>query len=245
VPASTPPAARDRSGPVDLRLAGLLAAYAVLLVAANLGTILTPSLIDDFPGALLAMGARNRVLLLAIGAGIGGPAYFAIGFVRLLLPALVLYALGWHYGEVGRRWLAGQYGGELPRGVARTERWFDRARYPVIAFFVGSNIVAVLAGLRRVPTRAFLAVFVAGTIARLVFFWYLGQALKAPLDWVLDWLQRLQWPLTALAVVLVAVQMRGVARRAEGVAEEVLDGPPYGDLDRPTGPEPEAPNARP
>jgi membrane protein DedA with SNARE-associated domain len=224
---------RRHSGPLDLRLAVLLAAWVTLFVAANLGTILAPSLIDDIPEALLAMGARNRVLLLTIAADIDWPAFFVVGFVRLCLPAVVLYAIGRHYGEVGRAWLAGQNGGEVPRAIQVTERWFDRARYPVIAFFVGSNAVALLAGTRHVPFRRYAAVFAGGVITRLLFFWFLGQALKAPLESLLGLVQKLQWPLTALAVFVVVLQTRKFAGTAEEVVEEVLDGPPYGDLDRP------------
>ncbi len=224
---------RRHSGPVDRRLAALLATWALLFVAANLGTILAPTLIDDFPAALLTMGARNRVLLLTIAADIDWPAFFAIGFFRLLLPAFVIYTIGYHYGDVGRAWLARQNGGKIPSAVQRTERWFDRARSPVVVFFVGSNIVALLSGSRRLPIRRYAPLLVTGVIVRLVFFWFLGQALKTPLEWLLGWIQRLQWPLTAAAVVLVFLQMRKLAPAAEEVAEEVIDGPPYGDLDRP------------
>src|SRR5437763_4882996 len=116
VPAALP--ARVERG----KLALLLGLIAALIVASNVGTILSASLARDHPTALLALSARNRHLLLAVAAGIGALPYTAISFARLLVPAVAFFLLGSWYGDRGLRWLERQAG-----GTPATIRWVERA----------------------------------------------------------------------------------------------------------------------
>src|SRR6476646_6965789 len=203
------------------RLAVLLSIIAALLVMANVGTILSANLAKDHPITLLALSARTRHLLLAVAAGIGVIPYVVVSCLRLLAPAVVFFLLGWWYGDRGLRWLERQAGG-APASVRWVERWFDRASLPIVFLMVGSNLVCLLAGARRMPARTYAIVLAAGILARLAFFWFLGKALQDPLEVVIDWLNKYQW---WFAGVFLAITLAQSFRRASAAAKEL---PPPG-----------------
>jgi membrane protein DedA with SNARE-associated domain len=199
------------------RLAVLLSIIAALLVMANVGTILSANLAKDHPITLLALSARNRHLLLAVAAGIGVIPYVVVSFLRLLAPAIVFFLLGSWYGDRGLRWLERQAGG-TPASIRWVERWFDRARLPIVFLMVGSNLVCLLAGARRMTARTYGIVLAAGILVRLAFFWFLGKALQDPLEVVLDWLNRYQW---WIAGAFLAITVAQSLRRASAAAKEM------------------------
>ena len=99
--ASAPPMPIQRG-----RLAILLGIIAALIVASNVGTILSASLVRDHPVALLALSARNRHLLLTVAAGIGAVPYVLVSFARIVAPAATAaganpQALAWNIGTTG------------------------------------------------------------------------------------------------------------------------------------------------
>ncbi len=197
---SAPPAPIQRG-----RLAVLLGVIAALLVASNVGTILSASLARDHPLALLALSARNRHLLLAVAAGIGAVPYALVSFARLVTPAVAFYLLGRWYGDRGLRWLERQAGG-TPATIRWVERAFDRAAVPILFLMPGSNLVCLLAGARQMTTRTFATVLASGILVRLVFFWFMGKAFQDPLETVLDWLTRYQWWVAGAFLVLTMAQ---------------------------------------
>src|SRR3954468_16513822 len=198
------------------RLALLLSLIAALVVLANVGTILSANLAKDHPVTLLALSARNRYLLLAVAAGIGAVPYTVVSFLRLLIPAIAFFLLGTWYGDRGLRWLERQAGG-TPKSIRWVERWFDRASLPIVFLMVGSNLVCLLAGARRVPARTYAIVLAAGILTRLAFFWFLGKALQDPLEVVIDWLNRYQW---WIAGAFLAITVAHSLRRASVAAKE-------------------------
>jgi hypothetical protein len=147
------------------RLAVLLAVIGALLVASNVGTIFSASLIKDHPLALLALSARNRHLLLAVATGIGAVPYAVVSFARLLAPAIPFFLLGRWYGDRGLRWLERQAGG-TPASIRWVERGFDRAALPLVFLMPGSNLVCLLAGGRQIASRTFALVLAAGIAVR-------------------------------------------------------------------------------
>ena len=66
----TPTAEWVRPSYHRIRLSTLLGIIGVLVVASNVGTILSATLVNDHPVALIALSARIRHLLLAVAAGI-------------------------------------------------------------------------------------------------------------------------------------------------------------------------------
>jgi membrane protein DedA with SNARE-associated domain len=198
--ASAPPAPIQRA-----RLTLLLGLIAALIVASNVGTILSATLVNDHPVALLALSARNRHLLLTVAAGIGAVPYALVSFARLVVPAVAFFVLGQGYGDRGLRWIEQQAGG-TPASLRWIEKGFDRASLPIVFFMPGSNLVCLLAGARRITARTFAAVLAAGIVARLAFFWFLGKAFQEPLETVLEWINRYQWWLVGGFFILTVAQ---------------------------------------
>jgi membrane protein DedA with SNARE-associated domain len=198
--ASAPPVPIQRG-----RLAILLGIIAALIVASNVGTILSASLVRDHPVALLALSARNRHLLLTVAAGIGAVPYVLVSFARLVAPAVPFYLLGRWYGERGLRWLERQAGG-TPATIRWVEKGFDRAAVPLLFLMPGSNLVCLLAGSRAMAARTFAITLVTGILARLAFFWFVGKAFQDPLEAVLDWLTKYQWWIAGAFLLITMAQ---------------------------------------
>jgi membrane protein DedA with SNARE-associated domain len=197
---ASPPAPIQRG-----RLAVLLGLISALLVASNVGTILSATLVRDHPVALLALSARNRHLLLTVAAGIGAVPYGLVSFARLVAPAVAFFLLGLWYGDRGLRWLERQAGG-TPASIRWVERGFDRAAVPILFLMPGSNLVCLLAGARHMAARTFAIVLATGIITRLAFFWFMGKVFQDPLETVLDWLTRYQWWVAGAFFVLTMAQ---------------------------------------
>jgi membrane protein DedA with SNARE-associated domain len=202
------------------RLALLLGFVGVLFTLAQVGTILSPTLVNTHPALLLAMSSRNRHLLFAVGAGIDPLVYALVASLRLTAAAVPFFLLGRWYGDSGLRWLEKQAGG-TPASIRWVETGFRKAGEAILFFMVGSNLVLLLAGASRKPPRRMAVVFGAGVAARLVFFWVVGKAFEDLLKQILDWIQRYQWWLVAGFFLLTVVQS---VRRAARTADEV---PPH------------------
>ena len=79
----------------------------------------------------------------------------------------------------------------------------------VIPFFVGSNIVAVLTGIRRTHPLKLAVLLAIGIAGRLALIWWLAKAFEGPLEDFLGWVQRYQWWVviaSVAAVVLINVR---------------------------------------
>ena len=196
------------------RLTLLLVPIGALVVMANVGTALAPTLVNHHPALLITLDARNRHLLLVVAAGIGAVPFFAIGFFRLLISDPLFFLLGRWYGEPAMQWLEAKAGKGATRQLRWIERKFARYGYPLVAI-MPNNAICLFAGSSGMRPRTFWTLNVLGTIGRLVFFWYLGKALHDPLSTFLDWVQRYQWPLLAVSVGIVMVQ----TFRAQGRGE--------------------------
>jgi membrane protein DedA with SNARE-associated domain len=202
-PWPAPVSAQTSAAPIDRRLLTvLLGAYTVLVVAANIGSILAPSLVNDQPTLLLALSARMRHLLLTVAADIDAVAYWAVGGVRLAVAGAVCYLLGRHFGERGLSWIERQTNGELPATFIWLERAVDRVGAPLVVVMPASNVVAALVGVRRMPPARFAVLLAIGIAIRLATFWFLGVTFEEPLDRLLDWIDRYQWWLVGVFLVL-------------------------------------------
>ena len=78
----------------------------------------------------------------------------------------------------------------------------------VIPFFVGSNIVAVLTGIRRTHPAKLAVLLAIGIAGRLALIWWLAKAFEEPLLDVLDFLQRYQWWAIIISIVARAARQR-------------------------------------
>lgn len=187
--------------------------WVALVVAANVGTIVSPSLQKSSPELLLALSARNRHLLMAIGNDVSPVAYVAVSAARITLAALVCYGLGRSFGPRALHWVR-RYMGLPKQSLDQMERGFEKASWVLVPFFVGSNIVAMLAGQRPLPLKRYVALLAVGIAARLALFWVLADQLKGPLDAFVRFTTRFQWPL--MAVLFGWVILSNAARFRRG-----------------------------
>jgi hypothetical protein len=197
------------------RLASLLGIVGVLLVAANVGSIMMPTLVKKAPVLLLLLSSRNRHLLLTVGAGIDAVPYFVVASLRLSAAAIPFYLLGRWYGDSGLRWLERQAGG-MPATISWVERGYRRFGDIVLFLMSAATSCACWPPAHDKPQR-FAVVFAAGVLARLGFFWFVGKAFEDFLTKVIDWIQRYQWWLVAIFFLLTVVQSY---RRSAATAEE-------------------------
>jgi hypothetical protein len=189
-----------------------IVAFVGLVICTNVANAVWARWIDSNPEALLALSSRQRYLALSVPGGIGVVPYVAIGTVRLAAAFAVCDLAGRAYRDDLLR-LFTRYLGVTPEALDAYHQALDRAEIVVIPFFVGSNIVAVLTGIRRTsPVRlgVLLAIGIAG---RLALIWWLAKAFEEPLVDFLGWVQRYQWWFVIVSVVLVvAINARNYVR---------------------------------
>ena len=195
------------------RLTLLLVPIACLVVATNVGNALFPTLSTNHPLLLLALDARNRNLVL-VANQIDALPYFLVGGVRLLAADPLFYLLGYWFGETALRWVE-ERSGSGGRFLRAMERFFAKAAYPLV-FLAPNNYFCLFAGASRMPPPAFFILNVSGTVVRLIAIRAVGDLFDEPIDDVLDFLTRYRWPLTAVTITIVAVQVLLDRRRGTG-----------------------------
>jgi membrane protein DedA with SNARE-associated domain len=190
-----------------------LAAFVCLLVAANVGSILLTSLVDDAPALLLALSSRNRHLVLTHPSDLGPWLWGAIGAARLMLSAVVCHYLGRAYGDRALRWFY-RYLGMPSERVDRFERGFSDAEIVLVPLFVGSNIIWVLSGAAASPWRRLLPLAVIGIVGRLVALWFLAAQFQEELESVIGFTTRYQtWFILGTLAIVVLTQVRNLKGR--------------------------------
>ena len=221
-PIADPFAAAPTGEPVvaarrDMRLGGLVAAFATLVACSQVGSIIFPTLIKRSPTLLLALSSRMRHLLFAVPAGINPLGYAIVGFLRLSIAAWVCYGLGYFYGDRGVLWLERQVQGDTPATFRWLQRAADRAG-PLLTFLMpGSNIVCVLVGQRKM-TRERFAIFVSAGIAfRLVWLWIAARVFESELKSILKFIDKYQWWLVVGFFAITVLQ---------GAVKAARNGPP-------------------
>lgn len=202
VAAEAPAHVVPRHGPI------WIVSFVILLVAANLGTVFWTRLVDDHPGALLALSPRNRHLVLTVPTDLHWTAWAAIGAARLALSAVVCHLLGRAYGDRALRWFW-RYLGMPPEQVTKFEDGFARAEWVVVPFFVGSNIVWVLSGASRTPWKRLAPMAAVGIAARLALIRWLSSEFESQLRSVINFTTKYQlWFILGGIVVVVLTQVR-------------------------------------
>lgn len=195
-----------RSGPF------WLAAFVGLLVAANVGSILLSKLVDDHPGVLIALSARNRHLMLTVPSDLGPLAWALIATLRLLLSAVVCHYIGRAYGDRALRWFW-RFLGMPQEQVAKFEQSFAQAEWAVVPLLVGSNIVWVLSGAARTSWRRLLPLAAIGIAGRLVLLWWLAKEFESQLRSVINFTTHYQlWFIGATLVIVVVANVRNFRR---------------------------------
>ena len=188
----------------------VIAAFIGLVIATNVATAVWARWIDTNPAGLLALSSRNRYLALTLAAGVPTWAYLVIASVRIAIAFIVCHLIGRAYRTQALNWFT-RYLGLTPASLDAFQRLYERAKWVVIPFFVGSNIVGVLSGIQRTSAGKVALLLGVGIAARLMLFWWLARVFEAPLVDFLEFVQRYQWWVVGISVALmVAVNARNL-----------------------------------
>lgn len=211
--------ARDPARLSRRNLTLLLVPVVVLTVAATVANALAPTLLADHPLLLLALAPIFRYMV-ATATQIDPVPFFTVALVAKFATDPIMYLLGWHYGDAAVRWIERKAGaGEYVRTL---ERWFTKARYPVV-FVAPNRLVCVLAGATRMPFRAFAAVNVIGTLVTITVAWSLSDALSGPIDAFIRFIDRYQGWFTAATITAVVASVTLQRREGRSKLESITE----------------------
>jgi membrane protein DedA with SNARE-associated domain len=190
----------------------------VITVGAYVGDALTTTWADTHPLALMALNARNRILILVTNK-VDATSYYVVGAARLLLTDPLWFLIGLLSGDTALRWVSRQ-GDQFGRIVSWIERNFSKAAIPFV-LVAPNNIVSLLAGATGMNVGLFFGLNIVGTIARLYLIRVLGSTFQAPIDDVLHFFARYRVPLLAASVLIVGVNVWQMRRRGGGELGEL------------------------
>jgi hypothetical protein len=199
------PVADEPSTPLDAKaVTRRVLPCSIFMTVALIGSIVSPTLVNDHPAALLALSSRNRHLLFTAATDISPWVWFPLAFVRLVLPLPFFYLLGRDYGHRGVLWIERETQGKTGY-LGWVQRWF--AKLSSVLLVVMPNIYVLLfAGMDRMRPRRIIPLITVGLIGRLALFWWAGKHWKDELTDVLNFIQRYQWKLLAAFLVVAMVQ---------------------------------------
>jgi membrane protein DedA with SNARE-associated domain len=192
------------------RLALLLVPIGAGTIAANVGGYGGPAIVAHHPLLEIALNPTSRYLALAANR-VAASAFYLVGFLRLASTDPFFYLLGLWYGDRALAWMKRRSPGSA-RFIERIERLFAKARYPLV-FIAPNGLVLLLAGAIEMPVVPLVILDVTGTIARLVVIKLLAHLFTGPLAAANRFVDRYQWWLVGLSLVIGAWQM---SRRRSG-----------------------------
>ncbi len=197
----------------------LTAISAATMTVSTIGLGLLAGLLPTRPEILLALSPSNLVLLL-VAHRIGLGTYLTIGSARLIVATIAPYLLGYLYGRRGVELVV-----RRDRHRQLIDQHTGRLRpFAVMAMFLWAGVVvAAVAGLVRVRPVWFALLDVVGAGVRLVLFWWLAGLFADQLDLVVELVERWQWVLLAVGVVVAVgvsvTQHRRAASRPMPIIE--------------------------
>ncbi len=213
-------AAPARPRPKRLHVRIVVVTLATLVAAGVTGDLLTTTLADTHPLALVALNSRNRILILTTN-DLDALTYYTVPAVRLLVSDPLFFLIGVWYGDAAIRWVERKWAsqGELLRWV---EGAFAKASYPLV-FVAPNNYICLFAGASGMAVPVFVVLNVTGTFARLYAIRVFGAAFDKPIDAVLGFFQDHRLPLLGASVLLVSASLLLDRRRGGGEIEVIRD----------------------
>jgi membrane protein DedA with SNARE-associated domain len=173
------------------------------VVAATVANALAPKLLADHPLLLLAFNPLFRYMV-ATAVVVDPVPFYVVALLAKLSTDPILYVIGWRYGDAAVRWIEKRMGaGEYVRTI---ERWFVRARYPVV-FLAPNRLVCTLAGATRMDPRSFALLNIAGTLLTITVARSLAGVLSGPIGAFVRFTDRYKWWLTAVTVLAVVASV--------------------------------------
>lgn len=191
----------------------LAAPLVVLVILANIGDALAPTLVDKHPLLLIALNARNRNLALVTNQ-LGALEFYLVGFLRLIVSDPLFYVLGWFYGDSAVRWVE-RNTNTLGGSLRWAEKHFKNFGVPLV-FAMPNNWICLFAGAAKMRPWVFATANIAGTVARLYAIRVLGNVFSGPLDWLLVQIAKYRLPLLALSIAAVAFTFFSERKRDGG-----------------------------
>ncbi|MGA9278829.1 hypothetical protein [Ilumatobacter sp.] len=192
-----------------------LVAFVALVIATNVANATWATLVDNDspnPGLLLLLSSRNRYLAFALGADISVPVYAVVGMARIALAFAVCHLIGRAYSYQATGWFK-KYLGFTDDAEKAFDRGFEKAEWALIPIFSGSNIVAVLTGVRRTPIPKLILLLSIGIAGRLALIWWLSRFFDDQLDSFLGFTTRYQWWVLGASVLsVVLINLKNVRR---------------------------------
>ncbi len=181
-----------------------LVLFVGLVICTNIANAVWARWVDTNPEGLLLLSSRNRYLALTLAAGVPLGTFVLIGMARITAAFVVCHLIGRAYHDDAIGWFR-KYLGLTAEAEAAFNRWFAKAEWLLVPFFVGSNIVAALSGVHRSDPRKLAALLAVGIAGRLALLWWLARTFEDQLVDFLTLLQRYQWWVVGLSVVAVLV----------------------------------------
>ena len=193
-----------------------LVGFVALVIGTNIANATWPKLVDvgnPNPELLLLLSSRNRYLAFALGSDVSIPAYVVIGFLRIAVAFVVCHLIGRAYAGEAIGWFK-KYLGFNDEAERTFDNGFEKAEWLLIPIFSGSNIVAVLSGVRRTPWPKLLALLSIGIAGRLLMMWWLARFFEDQLESFLGFTTRFQWWFLIGSIALVVlVNLKNLRRR--------------------------------
>ena len=201
----------------------VLFAIAAAAMAANaLASAAGPALVASHPLWLLVLDARNRHLVLAVGAGVGATPFFVLGIARGLMFDPLFFLLARRHGDEASLWLSTK----SPRSGRMLETirsLFERAG-TVVLFISPNYAVCLVAGQSKMSWRRFAVVDTLSTTLQVSAVWLLGSRFREPLSVLVRTVGEHALPLTVLSTFAVgAFAVRNRRRRRLGATTFVSD----------------------
>jgi len=208
-----PEPADTREGLSRRALTLVLVPIILLSVMGTVANAVFPALLSEHPLLLVALQPRFRYLVATANL-IDPLTFYAVALTAKLVTDPLYFLLGDRYGDRAVRWIEHKMGaGEY---VLMVERWFKRARDPVVFLFPGA-LVCVLAGTTHMRLRRFALLNVGGTLTTLTFVQLVGDVLEGPIGAFIRFNERYMWWLTGISIVLVALSF--ALREKKGTSE--------------------------
>jgi hypothetical protein len=179
-----------------------LIAFVGLVICGYIGTAVSVRWANTNPEGLLALHARVRHLLLALGGDVSIPAYVVIGGLRLALAFVVCHLIGRAYGAAILHAFI-RYLGATRKQIDDLSDGIERYEWLLVPFFVGSNLLAAITGIQLVSARRIAVYLAVGISLRLLFWWWIAQIFDDELDRVLDFFGTYQQPLLIASIIAV------------------------------------------
>jgi membrane protein DedA with SNARE-associated domain len=218
----------ERATPSRRTLVLIVAPIIVLITIGTVGNAIHPALLKSHPMWLVAMEPRTRSLLLVANKGVALLPFVVVAVLRKLASDPLFFLLGFLYGDNAVAWVERRFDNNSGI-IRRIERLFRRAA-PVMVFFFPGPLVCVLAGATGMKVRTFAFFNVVGTFVAVVFYYWLAESIKGPLDAVNNFYSRYFKWLLVVSIGLTLFWLWDQRRKGRmptlADAEEALEGSP-------------------